>query len=323
MAKQKLTDKELEAQAVKNAMADYYKAKGIEPPKDDSIPLVTNPAVTPTPHVPEQINVPTQTLNYDAEKIQNQIQTENDPDLIMTYEVVSLPSKGLFYADGLKEVKIEYLTSRDEDLLTTPSFIEDGSVLDKLLARKIVDKDVNPKNLLSGDRSALILFLRTSSYGNMYKVSVPDPRNGKSFEEEVDLLTLTYKEVSEKPNKAGEFVVEIPMRKKMVSIKLLTSGEEDLIFKNAEARQEAYQEEVSEFNTMRLKSSIMEISGNRDRSYIERFVDVMPALDAYTIRRKLLDISPEVEMKYQFTAPDGYKFEAPLSMGIDFFFPSH
>ncbi len=320
MEKQILTDKELEAQAVKNAMAEYYKAKGTETPKDDSVPLVEN--ISPTPHIPEQINVPTQSLNYNSEYIQNQVQTENDPDLLMTYEVVLLPSKGLFYADGLKEVKIEYLTSRDEDLLTTPSFIEDGTVLDKLLARKIVDKNINPKNLLSGDRSALILFLRTSSYGNKYKVSVPDPRSGKSFEEEVDLLKLTYKEVTEKPNKGGEFVLEIPMRKKIVNIKLLTSGEEDIIFKNAEARMEAYQEEVSEFNTMRLKASITEINGKRERSYIDRFVDVMPALDAFTIRRKLLDVSPEVEMKYKFTAPDGYKFEAPLSMGIDFFFPS-
>lgn len=312
MAKQELSDKELEKMAMKNAMDEYYKAKGIEPPVEQA----------PSPHIPEQINIPSQTLNYNAENLQNQIQTENDPDLLMTYEVVSLPSKGLFYPDGLKEVKIEYLTSRDEDLLTTPSFIEDGTVLDKLLERKIVDKNINPKNLLSGDRSALILFLRTSSYGNMYKVSVPDPRNGKSFEQEVDLLTLKYKEVNEKPNAAGEFVVEIPMRKKKVSIKLLTSGVEDNIFKQAEARKEAYGEDVSEFNTMRLKASIMEIGGNRDRSYIERFVDVMPALDAFTIRKKILDVSPEVEMKYQFTAPDGYKFEAPLSMGIDFFFPN-
>jgi hypothetical protein len=49
----------------------------------------------------------------------------------------------------------------------------------------------------------------------------------------------------------------------------------------------------------------------------------MPALDAYTVRRKILDVSPEVEMRYEFKAPDGYKFEAPLSMGVDFFFPSH
>ena len=68
------------------------------------------------------------------------------------------------------------------------------------------------------------------------------------------------------------------MRKKTVLGRLLTSGEEDQIVKNAEARQEAYGEEYSEYSTMRLKASIMEIGGNRDRSYIDRFVDVMPAL---------------------------------------------
>lgn len=317
MSKDKLTDKEMESKVMKDAMDNYYKTKGINAPEDGSIPTAA-----PTETVPEQINIPIQTLNYDTQNLQNQIQTENDPDLLMTYEVVPLPSEGLFYADGLKEIKIEYLTSRDEDLLTTPSFIEDGSVIDKLLQRKIVDKNVNAKNLLSGDRSALILFLRTSSYGTNYKVSVPDPRNGNLFDEEVDLLSLKYKEIKEKPDKAGEFVVEIPMRKKIVKIKLLTAGEEEVIFNNSEARKEAYGEEVSEYNTMRLKSSIVDISGNRERSYIDRFVDVMPALDAYTIRKKILDVSPDVEMVYEFTAPDGIKFKAPLSMGVDFFFPS-
>jgi hypothetical protein len=260
--------------------------------------------------------------NYDPSKMEKKLSQETDPDLIMTYEIVPLPSKGKFYPDGLKEVKIEYLTSKDEDLLTTPSFIEDGSVIDRLLERKIVDKNVNTRNLLSGDKAALILFLRTSSYGNMYKVSVPDPRTGKAFEAEVDLLKLKYKEIGEVPDSAGEFTVEIPMRKKVVKFRLLTSGEEEQVLKNADARQEAYGEEYSQYSTMRLKAAITEIGGNRERSYIDRFVDVMPALDAFTIRRKILDVAPDVEMKYEFKAHDGYKFEAPLSMGLDFFFPS-
>lgn len=309
-----LSEKELEAKAIKDAVDFYNKNKGKTPENTDQ-PVAQ-------PHIPEQVQMPV-VDNFNPNDIQTKMSTETDPDLIMTYEIVKLPSEGKFYPDGLKEVKIEYLTSRDEDLLTTPSFIEDGSVLDRLLERKIVDKNINPRTLLAGDRSALILFLRTSSYGNIYKVSVPDPRNGKTFEADVDLLKLKYKELGEVPNEAGEFVVETPMRKKIIKVRLLTAGEEKQILNNAEARQEAYGEEFSEFSTMRLKASITEITGNRDRSYIERFVDVMPALDAYTIRKKLLDVAPDVEMKYEFTAPDGYKFHAPLSMGLDFFFPSH
>ena len=308
-----LSNKELETKAVQDAVDFYNKHKGDVDKKEE---------VSAQPQIPEQIQMP-QVDNFNPNTMETKLSQETDPDLIMTYEIVSLPSGGKFYPDGLKEIKIEYLTSRDEDLLTTPSFIEDGSVIDRLLERKIVDKNINTKNLLTGDKAALILFLRTSSYGNIYKVSVPDPRNGKTFEAEVDLLKLKYKEVGEIPDGNGEFSVEIPMRKKLVKFRLLTSGEEDQVLKNAELRQETYGEEFSEYSTMRLKASIVEIGGNRERSYIERFVDVMPALDAYTIRRKLLDVAPDVEMKYEFKAHDGYKFEAPLSMGLDFFFPSH
>lgn len=311
-----LSPKELEAKAVQDAIDFYNNNKGKTPEEGDtkSAPVES--------HIPESIAMP-EVKKYDPNYIQNQMSTETDPDLIMTYEIVPLPSGGKFYKDGLKEVKMEYLTSRDEDLLTTPSFLEDGTVINRLLERKIVDKNINPRNLLAGDRSALILFLRTSSYGNIYKVTVPDPRNTKTFEADVDLLKLKYKEINETPDSAGEFSVEIPMRKKVVKFRLLTSGEDEQILRNAEARQEAYGEEYSEYNTMRLKASITEIGGNRDRSYIDRFVDVMPALDGYTIRRKILDVTPDVEMSYEFKAPDGYTFTAPLSMGVDFFFPSH
>jgi hypothetical protein len=48
----------------------------------------------------------------------------------------------------------------------------------------------------------------------------------------------------------------------------------------------------------------------------------MPALDAFKIRRRILDVSPDVDMEYEFAAKDGYKFTANLTVGIDFFFPS-
>ena len=52
-------------------------------------------------------------------------------------EMVELPSKGLVYPEGtpLAEGKIEmkYMTAKEEDILTNQSYIQDGTVLDKLL----------------------------------------------------------------------------------------------------------------------------------------------------------------------------------------------
>ena len=70
------------------------------------------------------------------------------------------------------------------------------------------------------------------------------------------------------------------------------------------------------------EADVVSIDGKTDRSYIGKFIDAMPALDALTIRRKIIDVSPDVDMEYEFKTKDGYKFKAQLSVGIDFFFPS-
>ena len=285
---------------------------------------VQQPVVKEPEQMPEAMSaaIPSASQAFNPEQYQNMMSQETDPDLMTSYELVKLPSKGMFYPNGISEVKVEYMTSKDEDLLTTPSLIENGTVLDILLKRKIKTKGINADELLAGDRNAVILFLRSSSYGAEYTVQVPDPRTNVLFKTEVDLLKLKYKKVKETPDETGHFTVQLPMRKKTVVFKLLTSGEETMLFNQAEAHKEAYGAEFSEYSTLKLKSHIISIDGKSDRTYIGKFVDAMPALDALTIRRKIIDVSPDVDMDYEFKAKDGYKFKAQLSVGIDFFFPS-
>jgi hypothetical protein len=266
-------------------------------------------------------NIPKSTT-FNHDDFERTLTRETDPDLMTSYEIVKLPSKGLFYKNHISEVNVEYMTSKDEDLLTTPSLIENGTVLDVLLRRKIKTAGINPEDLLPGDRNAILLFLRSSSYGSDYTVQVADPRTGNSFKTTVDLTKLKYKELKDIPNENGYFNVELPMRKKNVIFRLLTVGEDSKLYKNAEAIKETKNEEYSQYSTMRIKASIVSINDNTDRTYIGKFVDAMPALDAYTIRKKILEISPDVDMEYTFTAKDGYTFNANLSVGLDFFFPN-
>jgi hypothetical protein len=55
----------------------------------------------------------------------------------MPTEVIELPSKGLLYPESnpLSSGKIEmkYMTAKEEDILTNQSYIQNGTVLDKLL----------------------------------------------------------------------------------------------------------------------------------------------------------------------------------------------
>lgn len=294
-----------------------------KPEQNFSQPVQTNtPTLKHESEIPKAVGSEIPSSNFNKEDYQAAMSRETDPDLMTSYELIKLPSKGLFTKNGISEVAVEYMTSTDEDLLTTPSLIENGTVLDILLKRKIKTKGINVNDLLTGDRNAIILFLRSSSYGPEYTVHVPDPRTNIPFKEKVDLLKLRYKKVEETPDNEGHFNVFIPMRKKNVKFRLLTSGEETILQKQADAHQEAFGQEYSEYSTLKLKSHIISINEKTDRSYISKFVDAMPALDALTIRRKILDVSPDVDMEYEFTAKDGYKFKAQLSVGVDFFFPN-
>jgi len=291
-------------------------------PSPESVVSTPPESVVSTPPEAISTSIPSAASTFNSEEYERTMSQETDPDLMTSYEIVKLPSKGLFYKNKISEVNVEYMTSKDEDLLTTPSLIENGTVLDILLKRKIKTKNIIPDDLLAGDRNAIILFLRSSSYGPEYSVQVPDPRTNVSFKTQVDLLKLRYKKVKGQPDEEGHFSVKIPMRKKTVKFKLLSSGEETMLFNQAEAYKEAYNQEFNEFTTNKLKSHIISINEKTDRTYIGKFVDAMPALDALTIRKKIIDVSPDVDMDYEFKAKDGYKFKAQLTVGIDFFFPS-
>eukprot|EP01050_Picozoa_sp_SAG11_P000001 SAG11_NODE_1_length_64905_cov_182.268355_1_plen_49_part_10 len=49
------------------------------------------------------------------------MQTEQPLETILPYDMVSLPSQGIFYKTDKKSVKVTYLNASDENLLSTPS----------------------------------------------------------------------------------------------------------------------------------------------------------------------------------------------------------
>jgi hypothetical protein len=102
---------------------------------------------------------------------------------------------------------------------------------------------------------------------------------------------------------------------------MLTGKELDNLNKTAESRKEAFGLAYSEFNSLKLKAEITEINGNRDRTYISRFVDAMPVQDSNVLKRKILEVTPDIDTNYTFKANDGYEFDGYVSIGIDFFFP--
>ena len=110
---------------------------------ESEVPQV--PPTTGTPQVPPTSGTPTP-----QEPVKYKFPTET----------IELPSKGLLYpldhplASG--KVEMKYMTAKEEDILTNQNFINNGTVLDKLLQSLILTK-VNYNDLLVGDKNAIRL----------------------------------------------------------------------------------------------------------------------------------------------------------------------
>lgn len=143
------------------------------------------------------------------------------------YDIIPLPSNGECYDKKIGRLPVAYLTAYDENLITSPNLYRDGLVIDLLLKNKVKDKSINVDSLVSGDVDAIVLFLRATSYGTEFPISVTDPKTGQNIETVVDLSTIKTKEFKLKGDDNGHFEYKLPKSGKMVKFKYLTRKEEN------------------------------------------------------------------------------------------------
>ena len=115
-------------------------------------------------------------------------------------EMVELPSKGLLYPEGHPlasgQVEMKYMTAREEDILTNQNYIRSGVVIDKLLKSMIVTK-FDYKDLLVGDKDAIMLAARILGYGKDYEFTYYPDYSDSEEKLTVDLTQLKEKILQE------------------------------------------------------------------------------------------------------------------------------
>lgn len=238
------------------------------------------------------------------------------------HDVVQLPSKGLYYPNKKAQVKVSYLTAADENILTSMNLLESGEMLDMLLDRKMLEKDLRPAQMLDGDRIAVLFWLRATGYGAIFPLKLTDPSTKKSFDYDVDLTTIPYKENTIIPDEKGECSFVLPMCKKSVKFRFLSGGEVKQIVKDDEDRQTKLGKRAfSTLLTSKLSAQIQEIDGIRDKGQIAQFVDGMSVMDSAALRKYIGDNEPGLDLKLEVTAPSGVRFQTNITITAEFFWP--
>lgn len=236
---------------------------------------------------------------------------------MVSYDVVSLPSQGVHYKDGRKTLRVAYLTASDENILMSPNLIQSETVIDELLKRKILDKDMSLDEIVEEDRQAILIFLRNTAFGTSYTLTLTDPVTKKQFEGELDLSVLKVKEFKLTKDSNNEYSYALPISKKNITFKFLTNVQE----KELQSIKDIGGSNVIPINTKKLEMMIMSIDGQRDQMAIYQFIQNLPIKDSLDFKKFVGENKPGLDLIVDVIAPSGEKVPVLVDFGVEFFRP--
>jgi hypothetical protein len=243
-------------------------------------------------------------------------ETRIDPAI--AYDVIELPSKGIHYTNKKKSVRVAYLTASDENILSSPSFLNTNTVITELLKRKILDKDLNIEEIVEEDRQAILIFLRNTAFGSDYNLTITDDKTGNEFTVEVDLGSLKIKDFNLVEDTNGEYGHYLEKSKTEITFKFLTQKQEDEIEKIKESWNG---NGVAPVITKQLEMMIKSVGGVRDALKIRGFIETMPIKDSQDFRKFVKDNKPGLDLTQTVRTPSGEDVQVRIGFGVEFFRP--
>ena len=242
-------------------------------------------------------------------------------ELKVPYDILDIPSQGILYSNKKSSVKVEFLTAMDENILSSPNIVQSGKLIDVLLERKVKYFGFDTLELIEGDRTAILIYLRTTGFGEEYHQLVNDPKTGNLVEGTIDLTQLTQKKLTIKPDKNGEFDYTLPLSKKKVKFRFLNGKDENEIDIQDISLKERSGEEISFKPILRLEKSIMEIDGVRDKIKLSNIVRHLTISDSRQLNKYIRDIEPGIDLKTTARIQGGESVPCFLKFGLNFFWP--
>jgi hypothetical protein len=249
---------------------------------------------------------------------------ENNIKFNFPTETVELPSKGLLYPtdNPLSSGKIEmkYMTAREEDILTNVNFLKQGIAIDKVL-QAIIKSPIKYDELLICDKNAILISARILAYGKDYSFMYKNQNTDQEEKVTIDLTKFENKEVDYTlfQNK-NEFSYTLPHSKNTLTFKILNHADIKKI--DAEIKGMKKLGNIAELTT-RLKHQIQSVNGDYNINTVREFVDnYLLSIDSNAFRQHVLEITPDLDLKINFTLNDGTEVkDITMPFELDFFFP--
>ena len=272
----------------------------------------------PLPPVSTQINIPRNA------SVELATLLENLKSQSYIFEEIKLPSLGRFYngEDGPKDgiLHIRPMTGEEEQILATPRFVKKGQALDMIFQRCIQEK-YNVKNLLSIDRTFLLIYLRGISYGPEYEVEIKCPNCDKKFATTIDLDTIP---VDTCPDNFGPDLTDVlPKSGFRFTYRVSVGKDETDLQDHRERRIKQYGDSTSDDTlTYRITQLVTNIEGIQDKNEIMTLVKNLPVQDVAYLRNVVNEPPFGLDTKIPLNCASCLEeFDVELPLDTGFFFP--
>jgi hypothetical protein len=240
------------------------------------------------------------------------------------YEEIELPSRGRFYDDtdgpGNGVISIRPMTGEEEQILATPRFVRKGQAINMIFQR-CMKEQYRPEQLLTIDRTYMLIYLRGISYSPNYDVEVKCPECEKKFGTTIDLNTLY---VEPCPVDYGPTLQDVlPTTKLPFSYRLSTGRDEQEITEYRDRRIKAFGD-ASADDTLIYRTSMLldNIDGLTNKGELQILLKNLPISDVSYVRNCINEPPFGVDTNVEITCPSCLQdFEVDLPLESNFFFP--
>jgi hypothetical protein len=244
----------------------------------------------------------------------------SQPNYNSPFDVIPLPSEGKLYRSKKPNIRLSYMTTADENILTSPNLLESGEFLEILINRKMLEPDLRYKDLHVGDRNAIMLWLRATGYGEMYPVTLLDEKD-VPFDTDINLNNLATKNLGVEPDENGHFDYTFKLCKAQIKFKLLTCGDIDAIDRLV-ALDKKNNLPINKTNTYTMEHTIVSVNGDTSKSTIREFSNAIRIGDAKAFNEYIELIESGIDLNIDVRTPGGGSVKTFLPLNINFFWPN-
>lgn len=241
------------------------------------------------------------------------------------YDEVVLPSKGNFYdgkdgpTDGV--LHIRPMTGEEEGILATPRYVRQGTAINMIFHRCLQEQSFRPEDLLSTDRTFLLICLRGISYTPKYDVEVKCPDCERKFQTKIDLNSLIVNDcpLDFRPPLSDT----MPISGYKFNYRL-SRGKDEQALQEYRDRQLKLWGDTGADDTLIYRTALLldDIEGLREKHELQMLIKKLPIQDVAFLRNTITDPPFGIDTKCTITCAGClHDFDVDLPLEAGFFFP--